>query len=129
MTLTVLYMLLPRSIPSCVVVNSSNGRYTQLSSPFSKCINPPIFSCDELDLNFTFFLIHSAHSLAMAFCDSLFLNFISKSVPYRLRSRFSFGIKNSLFSFFTFSAINVGDVKINLISSMLSSSFFRASKA
>ena len=56
-------------------------------------------------------------------------NLISKSEPYKLRSLFNFGMKNSLFSFEALSLLKVGDVKMKRSSSIISNSSFSASYA
>jgi hypothetical protein len=74
--------------------------------------------------------IQSAHSRAIAFWVSLFFNWISNSLPVRLRSRSALGIWNSRCSFFIVSLASlgtkVGEVKMNSRDSMFSSSFFSA---
>ena len=84
-------------------------------------------------LNLTFCLTHWAHSFATAFKVISLRSLISKSFPYRLFSRFCFGMKNSLFSFFilsaSFSFVKVGEVNKNFNSSILLNSSFSSLNA
>ena len=120
-------ILLPRSHPNSVVVNSLNGRYTYLLSSFATDKKPFRAPFETLVLKQALRRIQSAHSLAIAFWDSWLRNFISKSEPNRLRSRLNFGIKNSRFSLDALSLLKVGDVKIKRNSSIDSNSSFRTS--
>ena len=78
---TMLYLLFPRSHPMSIVVNPFKGKYTTCFSLFVMVANPIMPSSVVLDLNLAFFLIHSAHSLAIDFCVISLRSFNSNSVP------------------------------------------------
>ena len=91
---------------------------------------PLMPSCESVfDLNLALRLIHSAHSFATALCVSSFFRRISNSPPHNWLSVKMFGMKNSLFSFFSFSVTKVGRVKINSSPSTLPNSLRSASYA